>query len=264
MLEGTNVIGLIAGEGKLPLIIYDRLHPKPVVVGLGNVDKSLKVDFPLQNADIDGVINFLKGKGVELLFLAGRVPKAWIFDPSKLTSKSLAFLGSLKNKSDHEILGRIVELFEMEGFRVGDYRKLIEDLLAPRGSFGSREPTAEEWRDISYGFNIAKRMAAMSFGQTVVLKNGAVLAVEAIEGTDEAIRRGAKYGGSGIVVVKVIKEGQDLRYDLPTIGVETLKLLGDVKASCLAVEAGVTVILDKEDVLRIASENGIALVGVSS
>ncbi len=152
----------------------------------------------------------------------------------------------------------------MEGFVVGDYRSVIKDILAPRGSFGSREPTQEEWRDISYGFNIAKRMAAMSFGQTVVLKRGAVLAVEAIEGTDEAIRRGARYGGEGVVVVKVIKDGQDLRYDLPTVGFETLRVMREVKASCLAVEAGVTVLLDKEDILKVADESGIALVGVSS
>ncbi|MCS7234278.1 MAG: UDP-2,3-diacylglucosamine diphosphatase LpxI [Synergistetes bacterium] len=264
MFEGTDVIGLIAGEGRLPLFIYERLQPKPVVVGLGDVDRSLKVDLLMQNADIEGVISFLKGRGVKLVFLAGKVPKTWIFDPSKLTSKSLAFLSSLKDKSDHEVLGRLVELFEREGFKIGDYRTLVKDMLAPQGSFGSREPTPEEWRDISYGFNIAKRMAAMSFGQTVVLKKGAVLAVEAIEGTDEAIKRGARYGGEGIVVVKVIKEGQDPRYDLPTIGADTLKLLRDVKASCLAVEAGMTVILDKEEVLRIASEGNIALVGVSS
>lgn len=264
MFESTNVIGLIAGEGRLPLLIYERLHPKPLVVGLGEVERGLKVDFLIQNMDIEGVISFLKDKGVELLFLVGRVPKTWIFDPSKLTLKSISFLSSLKDKSDHEILGRLVELFEREGFKIGDYRTLIKDILAPQGSFGSREPTPEEWRDISYGFNIAKRMAALSFGQTVVLKRGAVLAVEAIEGTDEAIRRGAKYGGEGIVVVKVIKEGQDPRYDLPTIGADTLKLLKDVRASCLAVEANVTIILDKEEVLRMASENGIALVGVSS
>lgn len=264
MFEGTDVIGLIAGEGRLPVIIYDRLHPKPVVVGLGEVERDLKVDFLVQNADIEGVMSFLKDRGVELLFLAGRVPKTWIFDPSRLTSKSISFLSSLRDRSDHEILGRLVELFEREGFKIGDYRSLVRDILAPQGSFGSREPTPEEWRDISYGFNIAKRMAALSFGQTVVLKRGAVLAVEAIEGTDEAIKRGARYGGEGIVVVKVIKEGQDPRYDLPTIGVDTLKLLKDVKASCLAVEAGFTLILDKEEVLRIASESGIALVGVSS
>ncbi len=263
MLESAN-IGLIAGEGKLPLAIYERLDCKPVVVGLGKVAEGLDVDFTLDKADIDALLSFFKQKKVKVLFLAGRVPKTWIFDPTKLTSRSLAFLKSLRERSDHEILGRLVELFEMEGFVVGDYRSVIEDILAPRGSFGSREPTREEWRDISYGFNIAKRMAAMSFGQTVVLKRGAVLAVEAIEGTDEAIRRGARYGGEGVVVVKVIKDGQDLRYDLPTVGFETLKVMREVKASCLAVEAGVTVLLDKEDILKVADESGIALVGVSS
>ncbi len=262
MFEGTN-LGLVAGEGRLPLAIYDRLYPKPLVVGLGEVQEGLKVDLKLYSADIERVISFFKENGVKGIFLAGRVPKTWIFDPSKLTSKSLAFLSSLKDKSDHEILGRLVELFEMEGFKVVEYRHVIRDMLAPRGSFGSREPTPEEWRDISYGFNIAKRMAAMSFGQTVVVKRGAVLAVEAIEGTDEAIRRGARYGGEGVVVVKVIKDDQDPRYDLPTIGADTLRLLKEVKASCLAVEADMTVLLDRDEILKIASESGIALVGVS-
>lgn len=263
MREGTN-IGLIAGEGRLPVLVYERLSPRPAVVGLGNVAEGIEVDLHLESADIERVISFFKERGVKEVLLVGKVPKTWIFDPSRLTSKSLSFLTSLKDKSDHEILGRLVELFEMEGFKVEEYRRIIEDSLAPRGSFASREPTPEEWRDISYGFNIAKRMAAMSFGQTVVVKRGAVLAVEAIEGTDEAIKRGARYGGEGVVVVKVIKDDQDLRYDLPTIGVETLRLLREVKASCLAVEAGITVILDKEEVLRIASESGIALVGVSA
>ncbi|MCD6362734.1 MAG: UDP-2,3-diacylglucosamine diphosphatase LpxI [Synergistetes bacterium] len=263
MLESAN-LGLIAGEGKLPLFIYERLDSKPVVVGLGSFAEGLKVDLTLDRADIDALISFLKEREVNVIFLAGKVPKTWIFDPSKLTSRSLAFLKSLKERSDHEILRRLVELFEMEGFIVGDYRQVIKDLLAPRGSFGSREPTQDEWRDISYGFNIAKRMAAMSFGQTVVLKKGAVLAVEAIEGTDEAIRRGAKYGGDGVIVVKVVKEGQDLRYDLPTVGIETIKIMKEVKASCLAVEAGVTILLDRDEMLKMASESGIALVGVSS
>ena len=138
----------------------------------------------------------------------------------------------------------------------------LDSILAPSGVLTKRKPSKDEWKDIEFGWQTAKEVGRLDIGQTVVVKDQAVLAVEAIEGTDEAIRRGGKLCNGGAVVVKICKPQQDLRFDLPAAGARTIATMKEVKAACLAVEAGKTIILDKESVIAEANKAGIAIVGV--
>ena len=130
------------------------------------------------------------------------------------------------------------------------------------GQVSARPPTDREWADINLGLTVAKATAALNIGQTVVVKEGTILAVEAFEGTNKAIRRGGELGSGGVVVVKVAKQNHDMRFDIPVIGLETLAVLKKVRAVALAVEAQRTIILDREEVIRAADKLGIAIVAV--
>ena len=138
----------------------------------------------------------------------------------------------------------------------------LDNIVASPGILTKRKPSKEERQDIEFGWQMAKEIGRLDIGQTVVVKDQAILAVEAIEGTDEAIRRGGLLCGQGAVVVKVCKPQQDLRFDLPAIGTQTIKTMEEVKASCLAVEAGKTIIIEREAVIHEADRAGIAIVAV--
>ena len=151
----------------------------------------------------------------------------------------------------------------MEGIRILESTFCLSHIIPNAGVLTQREPRRQEWNDIELGVRIAKEIGRLGIGQTVVVKNQVVVAVEAVEGTDAAIQRGANLAKSGCVVVKVSKPHQDLRFDVPAVGVDTIDLLHHVGGVVLAVEAGKTILLEKEDLLRHADSYGISVVGVS-
>jgi len=215
----------------------------------------------LESIDVAKAITFLRSGGVKRVIIAGVVPKGVIFR-GYMDEVAQRLLQKINIRDDHSLLAVVVSFLESYGFEVTDYREWIEEYIAQKGVLSERQPTDRERRDIEYGYRVAKDIARYSFGQSVVLKDGAVLAIEAIEGTDEAIKRAGKYAGRGAVVVKVIKDGQDTRYDLPTVGLRTIESMKESGATCLAVESGYTVMLDKEEMLKLADENGISVVGI--
>jgi DUF1009 family protein len=169
---------------------------------------------------------------------------------------------SLVDRKDDSILGSVAGVIEEEGFPLLGQADLAPELWAPEGPIGRIAPSREQRRDIAFGWPIAKAIGKLDIGQTVVVRSGAVLALEAIEGTDAAIRRGCELGEKGACVVKVAKPRQDPRFDVPTIGPDTMSTLIECGAGALAVEAGRTVILDRESVARSADEHGISIVGI--
>ncbi|MDI6727809.1 MAG: UDP-2,3-diacylglucosamine diphosphatase LpxI, partial [Thermodesulfovibrionales bacterium] len=210
------------------------------------------------------LIDTLKKFDVKEAIMAGKVSKTLLYK-SKLTPdmRAVKLLFSLKDKSDDSILNAITKELEKEGIHVIDTPTFSPHLLTPEGVLTDDPPTMDEWKDIEFGWRIAKEIGRLDIGQTVVVKGQAVMAVEAIEGTDEAILRGGKLSGEGAVVIKVSKPHQDMRLDVPVIGLDTLKSMVEVGARVIAVEAQRSMIVNREQLIKEAEESGISVVGIS-
>lgn len=265
-------IGIIAGSGELPEIIAQDARErgyKVITVALENLasaglnDVSDKIKW-INVGKLGTLIDTLKDSGVSQAIMAGKVPKSLLYK-SKITPdlKAIKLLFSLKDKSDDAILNALAKELAKEGITILNTAAFSPHLLTPEGVITEGKPSKEEWSDIEFGWRIAKAIGELGIGQTVVVKSQAVLAVEAIEGTDEAIHRGGKLGGDGAVVVKVSKPQQDMRLDVPVIGPATLKSMTAVKARVLAIEAGRSIIIHRANLIREAEHSGISIVGLS-
>lgn len=261
-------VALIAGEGSLPEEIARRMArggERPVVYAMREDCGALAANageiLPLFRSELKATLEDMTARGVRKVMFAGVVPKKTIFSPSLLDGMAREFLAGLAVRDDHTLLGGIVALFEAAGLEVIGYRDILSDLIAARGPIAGRAPADREWEDIGYGVDIASAVAPLSFGQTVVVCQKSVVAVEAMEGTDETIARAGGFCRGG-VVVKMIKKGQDERFDIPTVGPATLRVMAEAGLGCLALQAGWTLILHPEEFKAVAEEKNLAVVGV--
>jgi DUF1009 family protein len=261
-------IALIAGKGSLPEIIARRLAQggdKPVIYALRENSEALapcaSAVIPVAGARIAPVLGDMARRGVKKAMLAGFVPKNLIYRPEMMDEMAASFLASLSERDDHSLLGAVVSLLERSGIEVLSYRGLLKDLLAAEGHIAGRPPSEAELADAAYGTKIADRVLPLSFGQSLVISGKAVVAAEAMEGTDETILRAGRLCRGG-VVVKMIKPGQDERYDLPVAGLGTLRSMAAAKLTCLAVHAGWALIVGPEEFRQAASDAGISVIGV--
>jgi len=264
-------IGIIAGTGELPEIIARDAKERGyqvITIALENLASSVlnEVSDRIKwvNAGKLGVlIDTLKDSGVREVIMAGKVPKSLLYK-SKITPdlRAIKLLFSLKDKSDDSILNALAGELLKEGISIINTAAFSGHLLTPSGVLTKRGPSPEEWTDIEFGQKIAKAVGELDIGQTVVVKGKAVMAVEAIEGTDEAILRGGKWAGDGAVVVKVSKPQQDMRLDVPVIGPATLKTMIDIRARVLAIEAEKSIIIHRSRLIEEAEESGISIVGL--
>lgn len=263
-------LGLIAGHGELPAIAI-RLQAeqnRPVVAV--TFDKSSFDRLSRERAQISQVglgqaskiINFFKKAGVTEVAFAGKVDKRVIYENPRFDLRALSILRRAGLKSDDAIMNAIVEELQKEGITVASQLELFRSLIPGQGKLAKRRLGRGEERDIEYGMKMAKGIAGLDIGQTVVVKNGAVTAAEAIEGTDEAIARGGRIAGAGAVVCKVSKPRQDPRFDVPTIGRHTVEAMAKVGATALAIEAGMTMVVDIEETIGFCDQNKISLVAV--
>ena len=194
--------------------------------------------------------------------MLGGVKKTHVFTTVRPDFRTLALAARVALWKDDDILREFAAELEREGIVICESTFGLEGILVEEGPLTYRRPTKKEWDDIRYGWQVAEAIGRLDIGQCVVIKDKVVVAVEAVEGTDGAIKRGGELAKDGAVVVKRCKPQQDLRFDLPAIGPRTIEVMASVKASVLAVEAGRTVILDREAVLEKAGSFGIALVGI--
>jgi DUF1009 family protein len=261
-------IGLIAGNGQFPLAFARAAKQKGMhVIAVAHEDETMPeladfVDgiFWVKVGQLGKLIKIFQEQAVSDVLMAGGIKKTRLFGGGLPDLRGMALLARMIHKKDDSLLRAVAEELESEGITVRESTLYLDNLLAQPGVMTRRNPTREEQLDIEFGWQMAKEVGRLDIGQTIVVKDQAVLAVEAIEGTDEAIRRGGRLCGKGAVVVKICKPHQDLRFDLPAIGIQTVKSMQDVKAVCLAVEAGKTIVLDREDVLSEADRAGIAIV----
>jgi hypothetical protein len=266
-------VGLIAGLGRLPFELARgarRRGQRVAAVGLaGFADAELAevvdawVSLPV--GQLERLFAFLRGAEVKQVVLAGKVPKQLLFEaPGRLQPDATAasLLAALGDRRDDSILGTFARALESEGFELVPQAELAPELLAGEGLLGAVAPTPAQLADLAFAWPIAKALGELDVGQTVVVEGRAVLALEAIEGTDEAIRRGCALGRGGACAVKVAKPQQDPRFDVPVIGAETVRVLAAGRGALLAVEADRTLLLERDTVVREADAAGIALLGV--
>ena len=212
-----------------------------------------------------GLLSLLKKCSIRDVVLAGKVPKSLLYK-NKVNIipdlKTLKMLFSLKDRSDDTIMDTVVRELEKNGIRIHNTTDFTKNLLAPAGVLTGKEPAKTEIDDIEFGWKIAKKIGRLDIGQTIVVKNRAVMAVEAIEGSDEAIKRGANLAKGDAVVIKVSKPQQDMRFDVPAVGLDTLSTMKKASASVLALEAGKCIIIEKEKFLKEADRSAIAVIGM--
>ena len=261
-------IGLIAGNGALPRLFARAARAKGVgVVAVGHVgetDPELaseveRLDW-VKVGQVARIERLLREQGVSQAVLAGGFSRMRAVQQMRPDLGLFRIASRLRSFRDDALLRAAADEFESAGIRIVAPTELLREILAPEGHLAGPPLDAGQERDVQLGEEVATLLGRADVGQTVVVKNGHVLALEAVEGTDACIRRGAELGGPGVVVVKRSKPGQDERFDLPAVGPGTLEVLRSVGAHVLAIEAGRTLLLEGDRLLALAHEAGITLV----
>jgi DUF1009 family protein len=269
--SAVRKLGLIAGNGKFPLLFAEEAKREgyfvSVVAHRGETEPAIE-KLADQTAwvyvgQLGKIIDVFRRAGVTQAVMAGGIRKAKLLSNFRPDLRGARFLAKLKSREDDALLRGIADELAAEGIQIVESTLCLPDIIAMPGVLTKRAPRKSEWEDIKLGLRAAKEIGRLGIGQTVVVKNRIVVAVEAVDGTDAAILRGGALAKSGCVVVKVSKPGQDLRFDVPAAGVETIKNIHAVKGAVLALEAGKTILLEKDELLRQADALGIAVVGVS-
>jgi DUF1009 family protein len=261
-------LGIIAGGGPLPVVAAREARMQGLKVVAVAVEEAASADLAEEvdairwvgAGQLGRLIAALKGEHVTDAVMLGKIPLDLLFSRVKIDLAGLLFYLRLKDRRGDTILAGVGDLLGKEGIALHDCRRFLASIVLRKGLLTARAPRLEEQLDISFGRELARSMAQLRIGQTVVVKRRTVLAVEAIEGTDAAIRRGGKLGNGGVVVVKVGRPDQDMRFDLPVIGPETLVALEDAGATALALDADHTLMLDREKVVATADRLGLAIV----
>jgi len=264
-----QTVGLIAGSGKLPLIAARRagaLGYRVVVCAIFDeadpeIEKVSDLTLWVKLGELGRVIRFFRKEGAGEVLLGGKIHKVSLFSGKiKPDFEMVKAVASVRDWKDDSLLLAVVGHLEKNGIRILESTAFLHEDFVPSGVMTKSAPSKQESSDIEFGWTIAKTMGGLDIGQTLVVKSRAVLAVEAIEGTDEAIRRGGMLGGSGAVVIKVSKPKQDMRFDVPVVGPDTLRAMREIRARVLALEAGKTLLLEKDEVLALANEAQISIV----
>jgi hypothetical protein len=266
--EHRDTLGLIAGGGRFPLLVAESATRR----GIRVVAVAHKGETP---AELDGkvdditwiglgqfgqLIKTFKSRGVARVLMAGTISKPKMFATVRPDLKGLAMMGKLAVFHDDDILRTVASELEREGITVVSSTAYLPELLAPSGCLTKRRPTKQEEDDIEFGRMVAREVGRLDIGHCVVVRRKVVLAVEAIEGTDRTIQRGGELAKERAVVVKMSKPNQDLRFDLPAVGIHTVQVMASVHAAVLAVEAGKTIIFDRQEMIQLADRNNISIV----
>ncbi len=264
-----QAVGLIAGDGELPLLVASGIRAlgwRVVAVGHRgatptDLEGSVNALHWVDVGELGKIIDLLQGEGVRRVVFVGGMPKTLFFTKARPDSRAIGVLGRLKDKKDDAILRAIAEEIESEGMRVVSPVPFLKSAMADRGCWTERMLSPREEKDMAFGWAMAKAVGRLDIGQCLVVKEQMVLAVEAVEGTDETIRRGASLGRGDVMVIKICKPKQDRRLDLPVVGPGTVETLRQAGASSLVVEAGKTIVMHKDQMIARANEGGICLFG---
>jgi len=271
--ENQSCLGLIAGDGRLPFEVARsarRAGRRVSAVGYpGITDPDLEKEVDaidwLSLGQFTKLLDAFARERVGEAVMAGKISKELLYgDVASLRpdARALAFISRVEDLRDDSILQAVAELLAEEGIELLPQIRLCPELVAEPGRLGRVEPTRAQCEDIAFGWPIARELGGLDVGQSVVIESLAVLAVEAIEGTDATVLRGGRLGRGGACLVKRAKPGQDLRFDLPAIGPGTLRAMLEARVTALAFEAHCTIILDREELVRLADTNAIPVVAI--
>jgi UDP-2,3-diacylglucosamine hydrolase len=285
--ESPNKLGLIAGNGRFPFLLLDAARAEGLTVVVAAIkeetdpeidsraaaDPAIRVHW-LSLGELSRLIDTFRAEGVTRAVMAGQVKHTQIFSSIRPDWRLAKLLLNLGTRSTDKLLGAVARVLADEGIELISSTQYLEPLLAKPGVLTSRAPNEEERKDIAYGLSVARGLAAFDLGQTVVIASQACVAVEAMEGTDATIERAgslmrrlndsASTLSRSLTVVKVAKPSQDMRFDVPVIGLATIEAMARAGATCLAVEAGRTLLFDTAAIVEAADRAGIAVVAEST
>ena len=267
---GAERIGLVAGSGRFPVLFAETARRRGVevvaVAHLGETDPALERVVSaitwIHPGELDAMIRALRAAGIRRTVMVGGIAKPRLFRGLRPDARAMRLLARLGKLRDDLVLRALAAELETEGIAVVESTLYLQEIVPLAGVLGSRPPSEEEWSEIRFGFRAAKVIGQFDIGQSVVVRSGAVIAVEGIEGTDATIRRAGQLANGDIVVVKVCKPTQDTRFDLPAVGPETIRTLAEMRGRALAVEARRTITLDRAEMVALADAASIAVVAV--
>lgn len=265
-------IGLIAGSGQFPLLFSKAARAKGFSVFaaayVNEADPGLKDHVDgierLHLGQVKRLIGFFKRNSVDRAVMLGAINKTKIFTDVKPDLKAISIIAGMAATHDDGILRAFAGALEKEGIRILSSTFLLPELLAEEGCWTKRKPNRAEKADIDLGFRLAREIGRLDIGQCIVIGGGSVLAVEAIDGTDATILRGGKLGNGHAVVVKICKPNQDMRFDIPAVGAQTIQTMKGAGAGVLAVEAGRAVVFDRDEMIALANEARISIIAKNS
>ena len=267
-------LGLIAGNGRFPFLVLDAAralgHEVTVIAAKEEAFPELNAAAASHGATIHWIslgqlgkcISLLRAAGVTRCVMAGQVKHVKIFAGGIVPDFTLlSVLAKLRSRNTDGLIGAVAQVLADQGIELLDSTALLQPLLARPGVLTRRGPTEDEQKDLAFGYRMADAIAGLDIGQTVVVKDCAVVAVEAMEGTDETISRAGRLAGGGVCVVKVAKPRQDMRFDVPVVGCATIEAMRAAGASALSIDAGKTLVIDGDAVVAAADAAGMAVVG---
>ena len=265
-------LGLIAGNGQFPLIFCAAARAEGAeVIAVAHqgetpqaiTDRASHVTW-VRVGELGKIITTFHEAEVTQAVMAGGIYKTDAMTHIQPDARGLAFISKLPNLKDDVILRGVAQELEDEGITIVESTRFLSSLVPQEGKLTCAEPDAQQWQDIRLGVAVAKEIGRWDIGQSVVVRRGTVLAVEGVEGTNAAIRRGGTLGGEGSIVVKVSKPQQDLRFDVPAVGPDTIAVMHEVKAAILAIEAGKTLMIERPTLLAHAQDKAIRVVAVGA
>jgi UDP-2,3-diacylglucosamine hydrolase len=263
-------LGLIAGNGKFPFLVLEgaKRAGTPVAVAAIREETDPAIERVADSLTWVGIgqlgklLKFFKNEGVDKAIMAGQVKHVQIFSRAIPDVRMLKMLLRLPRRNTDTLIGAVAAELEAEGIDLIDSTYFLKDQLPQPGTLTRREPDERERGDIEYGLEIARGIAGMDLGQTIVVRERACVAIEAMEGTDAVIRRAGQLVKGRLTVIKIAKPDQDMRFDVPVVGVPTIESMTESRATCLCLTAGKTLMFDREETIGLANKNKIAVIAV--
>ncbi len=269
MAASVNKLGLIAGNGVFPLEVARAARARGTkIIAIAHLNESERALDSIADevtwikvGELQKIVDVFKNAGVSEAAMAGGISRARLKDSFAPDARALKMLAGIGRFSDDAVLRGVAHEVEAEGITMIDPVPMIGHWIARAGLGAGPDPTPAQRRDLALAFEVARRLGIYDIGQTVAVRDGMVAAVEALEGTDAALRRAAALVGAGLVVAKAAKPGQDMRFDRPAIGPATVELLAEIGAAMIGVEAGVALILERDRTLELARAKNVTIYG---
>jgi hypothetical protein len=270
-VESTGKLGLIAGNGRFPFLVLEAARSQGIEMVVAAIREETLPEIEqvaarvhwMSLGQLGKLIRTFRAEGVDRAIMAGQIRHRQLFSDIVPDLRMLQLLAGLATRSTDSLIGGVAKVLEAEGIRLLDSTAFLAPLLPDPGTLTARAPSDEEGRDLDYGYRIARELGRLDLGQSVVVSEGACVALEAMEGTDAVVERAASLAnGRPLALVKLAKPAQDLRFDVPVVGPETLETMIRANVRALAVEAGKTLMIDRDALIRRANEHGIAIVAV--